>query len=127
MKVRLCGVLVLLLVAACGQKAGMTEQAKSFEAEIAEIRDAREVEKRCTSVDAEYGSADQDVVSIGGKYPVFMVQGNVTDTSEGAVQIFGRAIVDPSRGLSHWASNGNERNIIVINPKNVIHNPPMLN
>lgn len=123
MKFRLVWVLALMLLTACGEKSSTTGQERSFEAELSEIKDAGVVEKRCASVKAELLLSISEAVTIGRKYPAFMIQGNVTDTSEGSLQIFGRAFVDPAKGLTHWASSGNERNIIVIHPKNAIHNP----
>lgn len=123
MKLYLMSMTLCTLLAACGDKRPMTDQAKSFEAEIAEIKDAGVLQKRCASVDDEFSVAHAAVVTIGQKYPIFTIQGNVTDSEEHVLQIFGRAIVDPSTGLTHWASSGNERNILVVNPNNTLRNP----
>lgn len=53
------------------------------------------------------------------KNPPFRVSGKVNDKDDSVIQIWGKAFV--GYGDKHWVSSGEERNIVVVNPKNSLN------
>jgi uncharacterized protein YecT (DUF1311 family) len=119
----LSAVALCAILGACDSKETPVEQVKTLEASLATMTSTEQVSKACANFDTDWHGITTLVLALQQKNPAFNIQGNVTDTSETSLQIFGRAVVPPVAGRSHWASSGNERNIVVINPNNVIRNP----
>ncbi len=107
-----------LVLASCSKTP--VQVAETYQSHLAKISTIEEIQKECVEIEAERANIISASAPLLKKNPSFVIFGDVKDKGKSTILIWGKAFVG-SRD-QHWVSSGEERNILVINPKNQVKN-----
>jgi uncharacterized protein YecT (DUF1311 family) len=113
---------LILFLGACS-KTSIGSNPQDFQAALAAAATPDAVDQVCMESLKRLNERHAALGPLKKANPVFRIQGDIRDTEPTSVQVWGIAVVPPTSGYEHWASSGAQRNIVVLNPKNTIHNP----
>lgn len=91
------------------------QAAGTYQSHLEKITTIEEIEKECSALKTAAIKLHKEQDHVLENNPLFTLVGEVKGREEFATQIWGRAYV--ANGGKHWASGGEERNIVVVNPK----------
>lgn len=106
-----------LVLTSCSETA--EQKIESYESRLAKISSTEEIEMECALLNTAAIELDNASSVVLKKNPPFRVSGKVNDKGDSVIQIWGKAFV--GYGDKHWVSSGEERNIVVTNPKNKLN------